>query len=136
MKLWLFFACLSFSLFTDSNEPLKADSPLPDGPSSIEWLGEVDHDFGDLEQGKPVEHLFQFTNHHTEPITIDNIRTTCGCTAPDWSEAPIEAGSTDTIKITYDSKKTGYFRKKIKVYFNHQRKAEILYVEGFVLDDE
>ncbi len=136
MKLLLLFACLSFSLFPDANETLKDNSPLPYGQSSIEWLDEMEHDFGDLEQGKPVEHHFKFTNHHDEPVTIDNIRTTCGCTSPDWSEAIIEPGASDVITITYDSKKTGYFRKKIKVYFNHQRKAEILYVEGFVLDKE
>lgn len=135
MKLWLLSACLYFFGFADQNKALNADS-RPSGDETIEWHVPLEHDFGDLEQGKPVTHQFKFTNHHEEAITIDNIRTTCGCTAPDWSKAPIEPGATDIIKITYDSRKTGYFRKKIKVFFNHQRKAEVLYVEGFVLDKE
>ena len=104
-------------------------------PPVVEWQGAMDHDFGDLEQGKPVEHLFKFKNISTEPITIDNVRTTCGCTAPDWSFEPIQADSISQLKITYDAHKTGYFRKKIKVFFNSQRKAEILYVEGYVLEE-
>lgn len=102
----------------------------------VEWSTPTDHDFGDLPQGVPVEVFFKFKNVHDEPITIDNIRTTCGCTAPDWSLDPVQSDSSSQIKITYDARKTGYFRKKIKVFFNAQRKAEVLYVEGFVEEKE
>jgi hypothetical protein len=135
MKLWLFSTLFTFLVFAEPNESLTADPLSSGGEPSIEWLVPLEHDFGDLEQGNPVEHQFKFINHHDEPITIDNIRTTCGCTAPNWSADPIEAGATDVIKITYDARKTGYFRKKIKVYFNHQRKAETLFIEGFVLEE-
>jgi uncharacterized protein DUF1573 len=100
----------------------------------VEWLSPLEHDFGDLEQDIPVEHFFKFKNISGEPITIDNVRTTCGCTAPDWSLEPVEADSSNQLRIEFNAAKPGYFRKKIKVYFNSQRKAEILYIEGFVLD--
>ena len=102
--------------------------------SKIEWLSPLEHDYGDLELGVPVDHHFKYVNNTGELLTIDNVRTSCGCTATDWVDEPILAGDTSSIKITYDSAKTGYFRKKIKVYFTGQRKAEILYIEGFVLD--
>ncbi len=102
----------------------------------VEWQSPKEHDFGDIEQGKPVEYFFKFKNISTEPITIDNIRTTCGCTAPDWSEAPVESDSLDQVRIEFNAEKLGYFRKKIKVYFSSQRKAEILYIEGFVMEKE
>ncbi len=104
-------------------------------PPVVEWLDEKEHDFGDIERNKPVVKFFKFKNISGEPITIDNIRTTCGCTAPDWSIEPVEHDSTSQLRIEYDAQKAGYFRKKIKVFFNSQRKAEILYVEGFVLED-
>ena len=101
----------------------------------VEWLSPVEHDFGDLQKDKPVEHFFKFKNISGEPITIDNIRTTCGCTAPDWSLDPVEADSTNQLRIEFNAAKPGYFRKRIKVFFSSQRKAEILYVEGFVLEE-
>ena len=81
---------------------------------------------------KPVTILFQYRNVSGQPITIDNVRPTCGCTAPDWSEAPIAPDSIGTIKIVYDASHLGYFRKKVKVFFNAQKEAERLYIEGFV----
>ncbi len=102
----------------------------------VEWIGPKEHDFGDLKQGVPVNYVFKFKNVSDKPFVIDNIRTTCGCTAADWSELVVESNATDEIKITYDSRKTGYFRKKIKVFFSEQRKGETLYIEGYVLDPE
>ncbi|MFT5385399.1 MAG: hypothetical protein ACI8VT_004188 [Saprospiraceae bacterium] len=101
----------------------------------VEWLSPLEHDFGDLEKDKPVEHFFKFKNISEAPITIDNVRTSCGCTAPDWSLVPVEGGATDQLRIEFDAAKPGYFRKRIKVYFNSQRKAEIMYIEGFVLEE-
>lgn len=106
------------------------------GSPIVEWLGPKEHDFGDLKQGIPVEYIFKFKNVTDEPFVIDNIRTTCGCTAPEWSELPVEGKDSSEIKIIYDSRKTGYFRKKIKVFFSEQRKAEVLFIEGYVLAPE
>lgn len=104
------------------------------GGSVVEWLGPKEHDFGNIKQGVPVDYTFKFKNIGDKPFVIDNIRTTCGCTAPDWSDLPVESNASDEIKITYDARKTGYFRKKIKVFFSEQRKGETLYVEGYVLE--
>lgn len=101
----------------------------------IEWQGETEHDFGDLEHKQPVRHAFVFKNTSEQPITVENVRTTCGCTAPDWSYDPVLPGETGTINIEYDAQKTRYFRKRILVFFNEQRKGEKLYITGYVEDD-
>jgi hypothetical protein len=98
------------------------------------WLDATDHDFGDIEHRKEVSHDFRFVNKGDTPLTIDNIRTSCGCTTPDWSEAPVLPGDTSIIQISYDARDPGYFRKLTKVYFHGQRKAEKLYIEGYVLE--
>jgi hypothetical protein len=103
--------------------------------SKVKWLSPLEHDFGDIKPNVEASHHFEFVNISDEPLTVDNVRTSCGCTASDWEEEPTQAADTSTIKITYDAAKPGYFRKKIKVYFHAQRQAEILYIEGFVLED-
>lgn len=119
LKSLAFLSFLSLS-FLISQEPI------------MEWASEVDHDFGDILQGNPAAFDFQFINLTDQPLSIDNVRTTCGCTASEWSEAPTLPGSTGTIHIVFDARKTGYFYKKIKVFFNGQRKGERLTISGYV----
>jgi len=98
----------------------------------VEWLTPIIHDFGDIIEKEPVEFKFEFKNASEEPMLIDNVRTTCGCTTPDWSWDPIEPDSTSFIRVVYDAKKQGFFNKKVKVFFSNQRKPTVLKIEGYV----
>ncbi len=100
--------------------------------SKVEWLTAETHDFGDILHREPVEVSFEFKNISGEPIVIDNVRTSCGCTAADWGVAPILPDSVGLINIEFDAREPGYFHKWIKVYFSGQRKAERRFIEGFV----
>jgi hypothetical protein len=102
------------------------------GEEAIEWLTPVTHDFGAINRYEPVRHDFQFRNRTDRPISIDNVRPSCGCMVPDWEAAAIEPDSIGTISVEYDARDSGYFIKKIKVYFSGLRKPELLYVEGDV----
>ena len=99
----------------------------------VEWQEDQDFDFGQLMQGQPEEVVFTFKNVSSDTLVIDNIRSTCGCTAPYWDLTPILPDSTSQITLKYDSYKKGYFYKKVKVFFNNQRKAETLSITGQVL---
>ncbi|MEM9823552.1 MAG: DUF1573 domain-containing protein [Bacteroidota bacterium] len=101
----------------------------------VEWITETEHDFGDLLHEDEQTFDFTFRNISDRAIVIDNVRPQCGCTAPNWDKTPIEPDSTGVISITYNAAKGGYFRKKIKVFFSGQRKAEKLYVEGYVEEE-
>ncbi len=98
----------------------------------VRWHSPTTHDFGDLLRGQPATHQFYFTNTSSEPIVIQNVRASCGCTTSDWAEKPIAPDSVGVLTITYDALSSGYFRKYVKVYFSGQRQAEKLYLEGFV----
>lgn len=98
----------------------------------VEWLVPTEHDFGDLKKDEPATFDFKFQNTSDEPIVIENVRPSCGCTAPDWSEAPIPPGGESAITIEFDAKKEGFFYKKITVFFSGQRKGEKLYITGYV----
>jgi hypothetical protein len=100
----------------------------------VEWLSPTVHDFGDIRRNAPVTFKFEFRNTGSEPAGIDNVRTSCGCTVPDWPEAPIQPDSTGIISVEYDARDIGYFRKSIRVFFKGRRGAERLYIEGFVVE--
>lgn len=113
---------LSFFLVFMSRE---AEAP-------VEWQEEMVYDFGDIVRNKEVSVVFPFKNLGTDSIYIDNVRTSCGCTTPDWEEIAVAPDSVGHIHISYDAEDIGEFSKAIKVYFNGYRKAERLRIEGFV----
>jgi uncharacterized protein (UPF0128 family) len=98
----------------------------------VEWLTERDHDFQHLRQEHPKTFVFKFKNIDTVPILLQTVRTSCGCTAATWTEESIPSGGTGQIEVEYDAYQRGEFRKKIRVFFDRQRKPEILYIHGEV----
>ena len=38
------------------------------------------HDFGDIDLGETVAHVFEFRNAGDTPLKIENVRPSCGCT--------------------------------------------------------
>ncbi|MBN8676998.1 MAG: DUF1573 domain-containing protein [Chitinophagales bacterium] len=102
--------------------------------SIVEWKTEKDHDFGKMKRDHPQTFVFKFVNTLNEPFFIENVRTTCGCTAATWTEGMINGGQSGEITIEYDAYQRGSFQKKIRVFFNKQRKPEILWIRGVVAD--
>jgi hypothetical protein len=101
---------------------------------AVEWTNDTHYDFGDLPYGKAVQYEFPFKNVGDEALVIDNVRASCGCTLTDWPQDPIAPDSTGVILVDYDAKDKAYFYKKIKVYFQGIRKAEILTIEGDIVE--
>ena len=98
----------------------------------ILWVDSMHYDFGEIQQGIGVEHIFYFKNHHFKVVAIETVRTDCGCTETVWSESSIEPDQVGQINVKYDAFKRGYFRKKIKVFFKNIKKSHTLVIEGFV----
>lgn len=111
----------------------QASAPVaePNTPV-VEWLTEQDHDFGQVPSGKTVRFMFKYKNIASEPLLLQTVRTSCGCTAAEWTQEPVAPGATGQVLIEFESSQQGDFRKKIRVFFDKQRKAEILWIEGEV----
>jgi hypothetical protein len=124
---------LSLSLALILSLSLLPGSAFPPGDDlQVRWLDPTTADLYALPHGETASVEFRYLNAGSEPLLIDNIRTSCGCTAAAWSREPLPPDSTGLIRIEYDARERGYFRKKIKVYFRGQRQAERLYIEGEV----
>jgi mono/diheme cytochrome c family protein len=80
---------------------------------------ETRHDFGVLTQGATVQHSFLFKNTGNEPLEIQSVNTSCGCTAALASQGKIPAHGEGRIDATYDSHgKLGDVDKQIRVWTN------------------
>ena len=96
-------------------------------------FSETQFNFGEIEEGEVVEHVFQFTNTGKVPLIISDARSTCGCTVPEWSKEPIEPGANSEIKVRFDSTgKKGEQLKPITITANTYPSETVLYLGGFV----
>lgn len=100
--------------------------------SPVEWLQEKTVEVGDTFRDEPISYEFRFRNVTDEPLLIDNVRVGCGCTATEWTEAPVAPGAEGSINVIYDSANVGFFRKYVKVFFYGHRGGHKLWMEGFV----
>ncbi len=91
-----------------------------------------DHDFGTFEQDGNGTFLFFFTNTGKEPLVIKEAHGSCGCTVPRWPHNPVNPGQRDTIKVTYDTHRTGVFQKTVTITSNAKESPVILSIKGKV----
>jgi hypothetical protein len=61
-------------------------------------------DFGKIKQGQDLTHEFVFKNDGDSVLNINNVDTSCGCTAALVSEKKIDPGKTGRIKVTFNSR--------------------------------
>lgn len=99
-------------------------------------FNETTYDFGTIkEEAGRVTHVFTFENTNATPISIKNVKASCGCTTPNWSKAPIAPGETGEITVTYNaSGRPGMFQKSITVTLTNGQEdfTKVLYIKGNV----
>lgn len=98
--------------------------------AQIHWTGPVDQDLGVLQRREAYTATYRYRNDGPTPLILDNIRTECGCTAPEWSKAPVGPGEEGEILVTLRPGQRGKIRKRIKVYFKGIRQPTLLWVGG------
>jgi hypothetical protein len=86
---------------------------------------------GEIAKGKPVSVQFEFTNKGNEPIIIENVSTSCGCTVADYPKKPIEKNGKSAISVTYNAATAGAFNKAITVKVANEG-TSVLYIKGNV----
>lgn len=99
--------------------------------AAIEW-NFTEHDFGTVEKNNPVTIDFVFKNPGMIPLVITDVKSSCGCTVPDYPKEPILSGKEGKISVTYDAKISGYFSKTVTVHTNTSEGKSLLYIKGEV----
>ena len=88
-------------------------------------LKETEFDFGKIPQGKPVTHVFEFTNTGTTPLSLDNVQASCGCTTPVWNKDVVAPGATSKITVGYNAQNEGQFAKPVTITYNGNQAKQI-----------
>jgi len=92
------------------------------------------HDFGEIkEDGGKVTHRFHFTNQGGDPLIVNRVDASCGCTTPSWTGKPVMPGSKGFISATFDPRRRpGPFNKTVIVRSNASNGVVILKIKGRV----
>ena len=95
-------------------------------------LKETEHDFGKFkEEAGRQTYDFIVRNTGTDPLMIQNVVASCGCTTPEWTKQPIPAGGTGKVTAIYDPKdRPGVFNKTLSVYSNSKPEVVVLDNQG------
>jgi hypothetical protein len=97
---------------------------------------ETSHNFGEIgENDGYAEHIFKFRNTGEAPLVISRITASCGCTRPEWPQAPVQPGEDGQIIITFNPRgRVGPFNKIATVYTNEDNgyKRHSLAIRGVV----
>lgn len=89
-------------------------------------------DYGKVIKGSEKSRVFKFTNIGNEPLIIERIQSSCGCTVPEKPEEPILPGEKGEIKVSYDTNRIGGFSKMISIYSNAKNPRKVIKIKGFV----
>lgn len=115
----------------EENAPVEA-TPKTGALTEVAFT-EDSHAFGEVAFEVPAKHTFRFTNTGNQPLTIENVKPSCGCTATNYSKEAIPVGGEGFVELTYNAKKVGIFRKTATVTMNTEPRNKILSISGEVV---
>jgi hypothetical protein len=111
-------------LFAQEKQNLKNDSIV---------FEKTVHDYGTIVQGSDGNCEFKFTNKGKGPLILNDVKTSCGCTVPEWPNAPIPPEKTGVIKVKYDTNRLGVFSKTITVSSNAKNSLVTITIKGNII---
>ena len=140
MGLGLLFAGMLFasacSSENDSKENGKselASDSIATKPLTSMLFADTVHEFGTINEGEKVSYTFKYKNTGENPLILEDVRPSCGCTLPEWTKDPVAPGEEGVIKAVYNSEgRPGEFHKTITVIANTAEEVSLLKIQGVV----
>ena len=90
-------------------------------------------DYGTIAQNSDGTRTISFTNTGDAPLVITDVKSTCGCTVPNYSKTPVMPNESGEIIVNYKTSKIGAFHKKITVFSNATETSKIISIKGEVV---
>jgi hypothetical protein len=118
--------CFTYTVNAQTNIPpvINVNKISEASPEAI-FLKETEFNFGKIPQGKPVTHVFLFTNTGNTPLNLENVQASCGCTTPEWSKDAIATGASSKITVGFNAMNEGPFTKFITITYNGTQNKQI-----------
>ncbi|MFD1768170.1 DUF1573 domain-containing protein [Sphingobacterium suaedae] len=96
-------------------------------------FAETAFDFGQVNEGDIVEHVYTFENTGKSPVILSQVSASCGCTTPSYTQTPVLPGKTGEIKVSFDSNgQVGKQQKIVTVVSNAENGVTTIQLKGEV----
>ncbi|MCK6573280.1 DUF1573 domain-containing protein [Myxococcota bacterium] len=82
-------------------------------------------DYGKIAAGSNPVREFKFKNFGTEPLLITDAQGSSGAVIPSWPPAPIMPGMSEVVRVTYDTKRIGPFKKFVTLTTNDPKNPQV-----------
>ncbi len=116
----------------EENVATAADRDAQAGKFPVLQLEESSYDFGTIDQGTHVEHVFKFKNTGDAPLMIVNAKSSCGCTVPEWTKDAIPPGGTGELLVKFNGSGQNQVSKTVTLTTNTKAGQETLTIKAFV----
>ena len=93
---------------------------------------ETEFDFGTINQGTAVEHVFKFTNTGEAPLVIVNAKSSCGCTVPTYPKTPVAPGDSAEMLVKFNGSGKNQVSKTVTITANTETGTEKIKIKAFV----
>lgn len=111
----------------------KKDEPANGAKIRFE---QMEHQYGTIAKGANGDCEFTFWNDGNEPLILQNVKASCGCTTPSYTQKPVMPGQSGTIKVHYNTNNVGGFSKTVTVTSNAvDNPRVVLRIKGNVKQD-
>ena len=94
------------------------------------------HDYGKVIENGDGNCVFTLTNTGKEPLILTDAKSSCGCTVPEWTKAPILPGKTTEIKVKYSTNRVGPINKSVTITSNASNSPVVLRIKGEVVKNQ
>lgn len=116
-----------------NKETKKYDPTKTNKFNTIIQFEKKNHNFEVIRSMDTIGTIFRFKNKGINPLVIQHVSSSCGCTIPEWPMNQIEPNGNGIIKVIYDAKEHGHFNKTISVFYNGKDSPIKLSIKGEVL---
>lgn len=93
------------------------------------------HDYGVIMENSDGGCEFTLTNTGKEPLILSDCKSSCGCTVPEWTKAPVLPGQSTVIKVQYKTSRIGPINKSITITSNASNSPQTVRIKGEVRKD-
>lgn len=125
------FATLAFAAGAQNEEKKE----LPANGAKIRFE-EMEHQYGTIQKGGNGDCEFKFWNDGNEPLILQNVKASCGCTTPSYTQKPVMPGESGIINVHYNTNNVGGFSKTVTVTSNAVDNPRVqLRIRGNVVQD-
>lgn len=124
------FLLLAGTLAAQAQSASATDSIKPRSATTVAWDSTF-YDFGTVKQGAIVKRIYRFTNTGADSLLISDVKTTCGCTVPEWPKQPLPPGGKGEIKVEFNTdSKAGRQLRVLRVVANTNPAESLLQMGG------